>query len=71
MRILFNCTWSTLPRVRILGGQDHIDTRSRVLVWTAGTKIPHCFNDWWDLADYIKQENLAGKMVAITKWEYV
>jgi len=71
MRVLFSWTWTKLPRVSILEGQDHIDTRSRLLVWTADTKIAHCFNDWWDLADYIKQENLADRSVTITKWEYV
>jgi hypothetical protein len=71
MRVLFSWKWRSLPKVRILCGQDHIDTRSRLLVWTTGTKVPHCFNDWWDLADYIKQENQTGQSVTVIKWEYV
>lgn len=26
--------------------------------------------DWYQLADYIKQENLAGRSVTIVNWEY-
>lgn len=35
------------------------------------SKVPKVFNDWYDVADYIKQENGAGRSVTITKWEYV
>lgn len=45
----------------------------RLMVWFSnnGSVIPKVFTDWYDLADYIKQENLAGRTVTINKWEYV
>lgn len=29
------------------------------------------FTDWYDFADYVKQENLRGRTVTICKWEYI
>jgi len=29
------------------------------------------FNDWFDFADYVKQENLHGRNVIIVNWEYI
>lgn len=29
------------------------------------------FEDWYDFADYVKQENLSGRSVTIYHWEYV
>lgn len=29
------------------------------------------FDDWYEFADYIKQENLQGRAVTVTHWEYV
>lgn len=43
----------------------------RVLIHTSDSSIPKCLDDWFDVADYIKQENLAGRSVTIIKWEYV
>ena len=43
----------------------------RILIWLGDTKIPKVFDDWYDLADYIKQENEANRSVTITKWEYL
>lgn len=28
------------------------------------------FRDWFCFADYVKQENLAGRAVTIVHWEY-
>lgn len=33
--------------------------------------LPKVFTDWYDLADYIKQENEAERDVTIKRWEYV
>lgn len=43
----------------------------RILIWFGGTKIPKMFTDWYDFADYLKQEELAGREVVFKKWEYV
>jgi hypothetical protein len=43
----------------------------RILMYLTISKVPKVFNDWYDVADYIKQENGAGRSVTITKWEYV
>jgi len=45
--------------------------KKRILVRLGNTSIPKVFDDWSDLLDYIKQENLAGRVVAIRWWEYV
>lgn len=47
--------------------------KHRLMVWFINncSLIPRVFDDWFDLADYIKQENLAGRDVTIRKWEYV
>lgn len=37
----------------------------------ASQKISKVFDDWYDFADYCKQENLAGRDVTVTHWEYV
>jgi hypothetical protein len=29
------------------------------------------FADWYDFADYVKQENLKGYVVHIFQWDYV
>lgn len=29
------------------------------------------FTDWWDFADWVKQQNEEGSPVVILKWEYV
>lgn len=29
------------------------------------------FTDWYDFADYMKQENLKGKPVIVIEWEYI
>jgi hypothetical protein len=28
------------------------------------------FRDWYGFADYVKQENLAGRSVTVCHWEY-
>ncbi len=43
----------------------------RLLIWTERNKVPKVFDDWYDVVDWIKQENLAGRSVTIIKWEYV
>lgn len=43
----------------------------RILLWTTRSKIPRCFDDWFDVADWIKQENLDGRTVTIVRWEYI
>lgn len=43
----------------------------RILIRLGGSAISKVFTDWYDLADYIKQENLAGRDVTIKNWEYV
>ncbi len=43
---------------------------SRILLWTEEYKLPKVFNDWFSVADWIKQENLAGRKVTIVNWEY-
>jgi hypothetical protein len=29
------------------------------------------FDDWFDFADYTKEENIHGKAVTITSWTYI
>lgn len=29
------------------------------------------FTDWFDFADYLKQQTLAGKVVTVKGWEYI
>jgi len=29
------------------------------------------FSDWYSFADWVKQENLYGRSVTITHWEYI
>lgn len=36
--------------------------------WATGSQR---FNDWYDFADWLKQELLKGHPVLITNWEYV
>lgn len=43
--------------------------KRRILVWCNDT-MAKCFTDWWDFADFVKQENLAGRDVTIHRWEY-
>lgn len=45
--------------------------KARVLVWFVNNYNPVQFYDWFDLADYIKQENLKSRDVAIRRWLYV
>lgn len=49
--------------------------KSRLRVYTTGafalTQNMLIFDDWFDFADYVKQENLAGRSVTITHWEYI
>jgi len=34
------------------------------------TQSKHHFADWYGFADYVKQENLAGRSVTVHMWEY-
>lgn len=43
----------------------------RILVYTTASQIPHCFSDWFDFADWLKQQNEAGQIIGIKRWEYV
>jgi len=48
--------------------------KSRLLVTFHGGGAPNTsevFRDWFDFADYIKEQNLAGYVVHILSWEYV
>lgn len=52
--------------------------RSRIKVtWYYGNRasppVRHMkiLEDWFDFADWVQQENLHGKVIAIVKWEYV
>lgn len=29
------------------------------------------FTDWYDFADWLKQQNEAGQVISIKRWEYV
>lgn len=43
----------------------------KIRVWHFATQgVFEEYNDWYDLADFIKQENLAGRSVTVYRWEY-
>lgn len=48
---------------------------SQLVIYSSGafalTQTKLIFDDWFDFADYVKQENLRGKSVTITHWEYL
>ena len=48
--------------------------RHRLMVTFHGGGAPNTrefFDDWFDFADYCKQQNEAGLVVHILRWEYV
>ena len=51
------------------------DGNRKIMVYTTSvwmlTQHKHIFDDWYDFADYVKQENLAGRVVVVAHWEYV
>lgn len=45
--------------------------KATLRVWHFATQGVYSeYTDWFDLADFIKQENEAGRYVTIYRWEY-